>query len=131
MYLSAGTGWLSESGQSQSEDGRESIPPRAAATTPISTCPVRAAVSNDETEAWNDPPGVNDDDGGTDESTLVGPLTFPDVVFGVHAVVALALVPFVWSAFQAGNLPLVGSLGLLVGLLLMAGVVMRRIAARR
>jgi hypothetical protein len=85
-----------------------------------------------DNENWNDPPGVSDDvDGAEEASTLIGPLTFPDLVFGAHALVAVALVPFLWGAVQEGNLPLVGSLGLLVGLLLIAGVTMRRIAARR
>lgn len=85
-------------------------------------------MSNDESDEWADPPGVDSDD---DHATLIGPLTFPDLVFGVHAVIAAVLVPFVWNAFQAGNFPLVGSLGLLIGLLLATGVTMRRIAARR
>jgi hypothetical protein len=86
-------------------------------------------VTDDESETWGDPPSLSAD---TDEgSTLVGPVSFPDLVFGAHALVAVGLTPFLWSALQAGNLPLVGSLGLLIGLLLLAGVTMRRIAARR
>jgi hypothetical protein len=84
-------------------------------------------VTDDDSAAWNDPPGLN----GDDDSTASGPLSFPNLVFGAHALVAVGLVPFVWSAFQAGNLPLVGSLGLLIALLLVAGVTMRRVAARR
>ena len=84
-------------------------------------------MTDDKSEAWDDPPGLN----GDDDSTVSGTLSFPNLVFGVHALVALGLVPFVWSALQAGNLPLVGSLGLLMALLLVAGVTMRRIAARR
>ena len=86
-------------------------------------------MSNDNSDEWGDPPSV---DGGDEEhATLIGPLTFPDLVFGVHAVIAAVLLPFVWNAFQAGNFPLVGSLGLLIALLLATGVTMRRIAARR
>lgn len=87
-------------------------------------------MSDDDSERWNDPPGVNAGDDGSDGSAS-GPLSLPNLVFGAHAVVALALVPFLWNAFQAGNLPLVGSLGVLIGLLLVAGVTMRRIAASR
>lgn len=66
-------------------------------------------------------------DGGT-SSIEIG---FPAVAFGLHAIVALALVPFAWDALQAGNLPLVGSLTLLSTLILILGVVVRRIAKRR
>jgi hypothetical protein len=55
---------------------------------------------------------------------------FPEIVFGMHAIVAVALLPFIWDALQTGNLPLVGSLTLLGGLLVGLGVVMRRVAAR-
>jgi hypothetical protein len=104
---------------------------RDEAITPLLTGRVRVGVTDQEHE-WNDPPSVDAGDTGDDErSTLVGPLTFPDLVFGVHAVVAVVLLPFVWNAVQEGNLPLVGSLGLLIALLLAAGVTMRRIAARR
>jgi hypothetical protein len=89
---------------------------------------IPSLVSNDNSDEWADPPGVDD---GEEPSTLVGPVTFPDLVFGVHALIALVLTPFVWSAFQEGNLPLVGSLGLLILLLLAAGVTMRRIAIKR
>jgi hypothetical protein len=85
-------------------------------------------VSNDESDEWADPPGV---DGDEERATLIGPLTFPDLVFAAHAAIAAVLLPFVWNAFQADNLPLVGSLGLLIALLLATGVTMRRIAARR
>ena len=90
----------------------------------------KEAVSNDNSDEWGDPPGVDGVDD-AEPSTLVGPLTFPDLVFGIHALVAVVLAPFAWSAFQAGNLPLVGSLGLLMTLLLVAGVTMRRIAIKR
>lgn len=93
---------------------------------------VRERVSNDNSDGWDDPPSVDVGDGDDDgNATLVGPVTFPDVVFGVHALVAAVLLPFVWGAFREGNLPLVGSLGLLIVLLLVAGVTMRRIAAAR
>ena len=86
-------------------------------------------MTNDESESWGDPPSLSADS--DDGSPLVGPFSFPDLVFGVHALVAVGLTPFLWGALQAGNLPLVGSLALLIGLLLYAGVTMRRIAARR
>ncbi|ERG90136.1 MAG: hypothetical protein J07HQW1_00150 [Haloquadratum walsbyi J07HQW1] len=56
---------------------------------------------------------------------------FPAVAFGLHAILALALIPFAWNALQAGNLPLVGSLALLSTLILILGAVIRRIAKRR
>lgn len=105
-----------------------SAAPRTAVTA-LTVSSERGNVTDDESETWPDPPGSTTE--ASDESTIVGPLTFPDAVFGVHALVAAALVPFLWGALQEGNLPLVGSLGLLIGLLLVTGVTMRRIAARR
>jgi hypothetical protein len=115
----------SETGESNDHDGGE---PETPANTALTPSPLRRDVSNDNSDEWADPPGVDGDD---EQTPLIGPLTLPDLVFGVHAVIAAVLVPFVWNAFQAGNFPLVGSLGLLIGLLLVTGVTMRRIAARR
>jgi hypothetical protein len=91
-------------------------------------------VSDTGADEWNDPPGLDADGSGDGEeggSTVLGPVSFPDIVFGLHALVGVALLPFLVDAVRAGNLPLVGSLGLLIALLLTAGVFMRRIAARR
>jgi hypothetical protein len=41
------------------------------------------------------------------------------------------VLPFLWLAYQEGNLPLVGSLGLMMVLLLTAGVAAGRVTARR
>ncbi len=46
---------------------------------------------------------------------------FPAIAFGLHAILALALIPFAWDALQAGNFPLVGSLALLSTLILILG----------
>jgi hypothetical protein len=110
--------------------GRRRFRSRSAVTAlPVSH--VRPGVTDDESEKWGDPPSLSADTDTDERSTLVGPFSFPDLVFGAHALVAVGLTPFLWNALQAGNLPLVGSLALLVGLLLYAGVTMRRIAARR
>ncbi|CAJ51139.1 uncharacterized protein Hqrw_1011 [Haloquadratum walsbyi C23] len=56
---------------------------------------------------------------------------FPAIAFGLHAILALALIPFAWDALQAGNFPLVGSLALLSTLILILGAMIRRVAKRR
>lgn len=62
---------------------------------------------------------------------LPGPFSLPQLVVGIHALGAGAVLPFIWLAYQEGNLPLVGSLGLIVVLLLTAGVAAGRVTARR
>jgi hypothetical protein len=63
--------------------------------------------------------------------SLPGPFSLSQLVVGVHALGAGAVLPFLWLAYQEGNLPLVGSLGLIVVLLLTAGVAAGRVTARR
>lgn len=64
-------------------------------------------------------------------AALPGPLTPRRLVAGVHVVSALVLVPLAWLAFDAGEYPQAATLGVLIGLLLVAGRVTGQIAAEQ
>ncbi len=86
-------------------------------------------VTDDDLNEYLDP---DLDPAPTDtEPELPGPLTPARIVTGAHIVTALLLTPFMWFAYNAGNFPQVGSLGLLFVLLVIAGVAAGRIAGRR
>lgn len=63
--------------------------------------------------------------------SIPGPFSLSQLVVGIHLLAALALLPFVWSAYTSGNTPLVVSLGLLMAMLAVAGVAAGRVTARR
>lgn len=62
---------------------------------------------------------------------IPGPLSLNQLVIGLHLLTAAIILPFIWLAYRAGNLPQMASLGLLVVLILVAGVAAGRIAERR
>ena len=88
------------------------------------------ATTDDDIDDYLDPELDPVSESGTDDS-IPGPFSLSQLVRGLHFLVAGLLTPFVWFAYQDGNLPQVASLGLLVALLLVAGVVTGRIAERR
>lgn len=62
---------------------------------------------------------------------IPGPVSLTQLVVGLHLLTAAAVLPFLWFAYRAGNVPQVASLGLLAVLILAAGVPAARIAERR
>jgi hypothetical protein len=86
--------------------------------------------SDDDVDDYLDPALDPVSESGSDDS-LPGPFSLSQLVRGFHVLTAGLLTPFVWFAYQDGNLPQVASLGLLVVLLLVAGVVTGRITERR
>ncbi|MFB6148360.1 MAG: hypothetical protein ABEJ48_01725 [Halobacteriales archaeon] len=85
-------------------------------------------MADDDIEEYLDP---ELDPTSQQSGDLPGPVTLPRLVVGLHVLTVVILLPFIWQAYQANNMPQVASLGLLAGLLLVAGVVAGRIAARR
>ncbi|MFB6300385.1 MAG: hypothetical protein ABEH65_09010 [Halobacteriales archaeon] len=85
-------------------------------------------MADDDLEEYLDP---ELDPTSQQTSDLPGPVTLPRVVVGLHLVTAAILVPFAWQAYQVNDMGQVASLGLLIGLLVVAGVVAGRIAERR
>ncbi|MFC5365465.1 hypothetical protein [Salinirubrum litoreum] len=85
---------------------------------------------DDDLDEYLDPELDPVSESGSDD-TIPGPFSLSQLVRGLHFLVAGLLTPFVWFAYQDGNLPQVASLGLLVALLLAAGVVTGRITERR
>jgi VIT1/CCC1 family predicted Fe2+/Mn2+ transporter len=65
------------------------------------------------------------------DDSLPGPFSLSQLVRGFHFLTAGLITPFAWFAYQDGNLPQVASLGLLIALLLVAGVVTGRVTERR
>lgn len=111
------------------------------ARTPADADATPDAASPPETDTTTDPSDDDLDDyldpeldpvseSGGDDS-LPGPFSLSQLVRGFHFLTAGLITPFAWFAYQDGNLPQVASLGLLVVLLLAAGVVTGRIAERR
>jgi VIT1/CCC1 family predicted Fe2+/Mn2+ transporter len=87
-------------------------------------------TESDDIDAYLDPELDPVSESGSDDS-LPGPFSLSQLVRGLHFLSAGLLTPFAWFAYQEGNLPQVASLGLLIALLLVAGVVTGRIAERR
>jgi hypothetical protein len=89
-------------------------------------------MSDDDVDEYLDPEfdrGVARSTG--DGELLPGPLSLPQLVVGLHLLTAGAVLPFIWLAYQAGNVPQMASLGLLLVLILAAMVPAARIAQRR
>jgi hypothetical protein len=68
---------------------------------------------------------------GRDEKPLPGPFSLTQLVGGIHLLTAAAVTPFLWIAYQSGNIPQMASLGGLMILIIIAGAAASRIAARR
>ena len=66
-----------------------------------------------------------------DGEPIPGPFSLKQLVVALHLLTAAAVVPFLWVAYLAGNVPQMASLGLLAVLILAAGVPAARIAERR
>jgi VIT1/CCC1 family predicted Fe2+/Mn2+ transporter len=89
-----------------------------------------ATAPDDDIDDYLDPDldPVSASDG---DDSLPGPFSLSQLVRGIHFLTAGLITPFAWLAYQDGNLPQVASLGLLIALLLVAGVVTGRITERR
>ena len=85
-------------------------------------------MTDDDSEDYLDPEfdPVPEEDG-----SIPGPFSLPQLVIGIHLLAALALLPFAWSAYTSGNVPQVLSLGLLMAMLVVAGVAAGRVTERR
>jgi VIT1/CCC1 family predicted Fe2+/Mn2+ transporter len=88
------------------------------------------ATTDDDLDEYLDPELDPVSESGSDDS-LPGPFSLSQLVRGFHFLTAGLITPFAWFAYQDGNLPQVASLGLLVAMLLVAGVVTGRITERR
>jgi hypothetical protein len=89
-------------------------------------------MSDDDVEEYLDPEldrNVAHTTG--DGEPMPGPFSLKQLVLGLHLLTAAAVTPFLWLAYQTGNVPQMASLGLLVVLILAAGVPAARIAGRR
>jgi hypothetical protein len=103
---------------------------RSATDTGGPTVDDTASDADDDIDDYLDPELDPVSESGSDDS-IPGPFSLSQLVRGLHFLSAGLLTPFAWFAYQDGNLPQVASLGLLVALLLVAGVVTGRIAERR
>lgn len=106
--------------------GGEPTPDAAAPPEPDTT----TGEGDDDIDDYLDPDldPVSASDG---DDSLPGPFSLSQLVRGFHFLTAGLITPFAWFAYQDGNLPQVASLGLLIAMLLAAGVVTGRITERR
>lgn len=84
-------------------------------------------MTDDDIEEYLDP--ELDPVGGGDP--LPGPLSVAQLVVGVHLLGAVALTPFLWTAYQQGNTGQMTTLGGLIVAIVVAAAVAGRLAARQ
>lgn len=117
---------MADDSDARTAPGGDGTPDADARTAPDTTTDRSDDDIDDYLDPELDPVSASDGD-----DSLPGPFSLSQLVRGFHFLTAGLITPFAWFAYQDGNLPQVASLGLLIALLLVAGVVTGRVTERR